>query len=143
MAARWAHNPKVAGSSPAPATIAKQGYFQPCFFMQKNKRCLFACFALYHTNLCYRKSSRGPQSNKKIVFGHRWAFHFFCGRLDQAFVRALKLRYSVKLIVENAWQQIGLDFGDKTQQTGSSLRCLMNGSDWCVLAQKMNQGAVS
>ena len=42
LAARWAHNPKVAGSSPAPATSAKQDLLWPCFFVEKNKCLLWS-----------------------------------------------------------------------------------------------------
>ncbi len=47
LVARWAHNPKVVGSSPAPATQISQRNFSSGFFHLKPPRCLqFTPFTL-------------------------------------------------------------------------------------------------
>ncbi len=39
MVARRAHNPKVVGSSPSPATIAEQVILVPFFFVKRKGKC--------------------------------------------------------------------------------------------------------
>ena len=68
LAARWAHNPKVAGSSPAPATIAKQGCFQPCFFVKKTSAAFTP--ALLHTPQIFILNLCGDPENPEIISIH-------------------------------------------------------------------------
>ncbi len=46
LAARWAHNPKVVGSSPAPATKPKD-FFLSAFLINSFSKIMFTVYVLF------------------------------------------------------------------------------------------------
>ncbi len=68
LAARWAHNPKVVGSSPAPAT-EPEDFFLSAFFILLISKIMFTVYALYSEK--HHKIYIGMTSNlEKRFFAH-------------------------------------------------------------------------
>ncbi len=68
LAARWAHNPKVVGSSPAPAT-KPEDFFLSAFFIILISKIVFTVYALFSDK--YNKIYIGMTSNlEKRFFAH-------------------------------------------------------------------------
>ncbi len=64
LAARWAHNPKVVGSSPAPATNKSQKIFSSGFLFARMQTTPAACMDL---SKCFDTLDRGLILSSGIV----------------------------------------------------------------------------